>query len=64
MSISFLSEARDLESLIIERRRDFHRHPELAFQEVRTAGIVAKTLGELGLEVQSIEWEGQSGPGA
>jgi amidohydrolase len=53
MSISFLSEARDLESLIIERRRDFHRHPELAFQEVRTAGIVAKALGELGLEVQT-----------
>lgn len=32
-------------------RRDFHRHPELGFQEVRTSGIVAKTLRELGLEV-------------
>ena len=32
-------------------RRDFHRHPELGFQEVRTSGIVAKTLMELGLEV-------------
>lgn len=32
-------------------RRDFHQHPELGFQEVRTAGIVARELRELGLEV-------------
>jgi amidohydrolase len=38
---------------MIAMRRDFHQHPELAFQEVRTAGIVAKTLTDLGLEVQA-----------
>ncbi|WP_299025979.1 M20 family metallopeptidase [uncultured Thermanaerothrix sp.] len=32
-------------------RRDFHRHPELGFQEHRTAGIVARELRNLGLEV-------------
>ncbi|NOH12064.1 MAG: amidohydrolase [Chloroflexi bacterium] len=32
-------------------RRDFHQHPEIGFQEVRTAGVVAKELNELGLEV-------------
>lgn len=32
-------------------RRDFHHNPELGFREVRTAGIVARELGELGLEV-------------
>lgn len=32
-------------------RRDFHRHPELGFHEVRTAGIVAHELNELNLEV-------------
>ena len=34
-------------------RRDFHSHPELGFQEVRTAGIVARQLNELGLEVHT-----------
>lgn len=33
-------------------RRDLHQHPELAFEEVRTAGIIADTLDQLGLEVR------------
>jgi hippurate hydrolase len=33
-------------------RRDFHRHPELGFEEVRTAGIVAKLLRGWGLAVE------------
>lgn len=37
----------------IARRRDFHQHPELAFDEIRTAGIVADELARLGLEVQT-----------
>jgi len=32
-------------------RRDIHRHPETAFEEVRTADIVARKLGEWGIEV-------------
>jgi amidohydrolase len=32
-------------------RRDLHLHPELGFQEVRTAGIVARELQQMGLEV-------------
>ena len=34
---------------LVALRRDFHRHPELGFEEARTAGIVAERLGALGL---------------
>lgn len=40
-----------IEKKVIEWRRDFHQHPELGNQEVRTAGIVAKHLISLGIEV-------------
>ena len=36
---------------VIALRRDFHRHPELGFQEHRTAGIIAERLGALGYQV-------------
>jgi amidohydrolase len=48
----FRREAEKLFDYMVEQRRDFHRHPELGFQETRTSGIVADTLQQLGLEVQ------------
>ena len=53
MANDFLADAEALRDELIERRRDFHRHPELAFREHRTAGIVADELNQLGLEVQT-----------
>ncbi len=41
----------DLTPSLLEMRRDFHRHPELAFQEVRTSAKLAEFLEKLGLEV-------------
>ena len=38
---------------LVAWRRDFHQHPEMGFQEVRTAGIVAEHLRDLGLEVST-----------
>ncbi|WP_294086627.1 M20 family metallopeptidase [Sphaerobacter sp.] len=38
---------------LIEDRRYFHQHPELAFQEENTARVVAQRLRELGLEVRT-----------
>src|SRR5713101_7155978 len=43
---------RRLESLVA-LRRDFHRHPELSFQEHRTAQIIAERLHTAGLEVHT-----------
>lgn len=50
---TYFTAAEALAPELIERRRDFHRHPELGFQEVRTAGVVARTLTDLGLEVRT-----------
>jgi amidohydrolase len=47
----FYTQAKELFAYSQSMRRDFHMHPELGFQEVRTAGIVAKELQKLGLEV-------------
>jgi amidohydrolase len=38
---------------VVELRRDFHAHPELGFEEVRTSGIVAQRLKALGYEVRT-----------
>jgi len=48
---NFLQQAEELFSYTQTLRRDFHKHPELGFNEIRTGGIVAKELEELGLEV-------------
>ncbi len=46
-------EAEGLRDRLVAVRRDLHAHPELGFQEVRTAGVVAQRLSELGYEVQT-----------
>lgn len=46
-------EAAALQEQLVAWRRDFHEHPELGFQEVRTAGIVAEHLQNLGLEMST-----------
>lgn len=46
-------QADQLEKKVIEWRRDFHQHPELGNMEMRTAGIVAKHLNSLGMEVKT-----------
>ncbi|WP_101913017.1 amidohydrolase [Megasphaera vaginalis (ex Bordigoni et al. 2020)] len=49
MNFKDLSE--QLEQYIIERRRYFHAHPELSFEEVNTTKEIAKELTAMGLDV-------------
>ena len=59
MSPTLTQEIADLVPDLVALRRDLHAHPELAFKEHRTAGIVAAALRDLGLEVH----EGLGGTG-
>ncbi|MBQ5799374.1 MAG: amidohydrolase, partial [Oscillospiraceae bacterium] len=50
--MDFTPEIAALSDELVALRRDFHRHPELGFQEFRTSKIVEDYLTELGLEVR------------
>ena len=42
-----------MQAQLVAWRRDFHMHPELGFEEHRSAGIVAEQLRVLGYQVQT-----------
>jgi aminobenzoyl-glutamate utilization protein A len=51
MNFKIIELAKTLQQQAIARRRDFHKYPETAWTEFRTASIVAETLTDLGYEV-------------
>jgi amidohydrolase len=53
MTPDFRREAELLFEEMVALRRDLHRHPEIGFQEIRTAAIVADYLRCLGATVQT-----------
>ena len=52
-SLPFSAEMEKRYDSMVALRRDFHRHPELGFQETRTATIIAESLAKSGLEVRT-----------
>lgn len=52
-SATFYAQAQQLSDQLVAWRRDIHMHPELSFQEQRTARLVADALAELGIEAQT-----------
>ena len=48
-----LERAKQIQSQVVEWRRDFHMHPELGFKEVRTSGKVAEVLESIGCRVRT-----------
>jgi amidohydrolase len=46
---------------IIAWRRDFHRHPETAFEELRTSSVLRKFMEDLGIPVQTMAKTGLKG---
>ncbi len=49
--MDFKAEALAMQDQLVSWRRDLHMHPELAFKEVRTAGVVAEHLARLGYRI-------------
>lgn len=47
---NMLDKARAIEDELVRLRRDIHAHPELSFEETRTAQLVADTLREIGYD--------------
>ncbi|MHA2254061.1 MAG: hypothetical protein ACXAD7_27160 [Candidatus Kariarchaeaceae archaeon] len=48
-----LDRAMKIKDQIVSWRRDFHMHPELGFEEKRTAKVVAEALKEMGIRVNT-----------
>lgn len=48
-----LEQAQTLSDTLTELRRSIHRRPELGFEELETAQLVARTLSSLGLKVET-----------
>jgi amidohydrolase len=51
---NILQRAKGIGERIIELRREFHQHPELAFREFNTARKVEKILRDLGVETKML----------
>lgn len=51
--MTYLERARALHERLVAIRREVHAHPELFFQEVRTAQRIVASLRELGIEAQT-----------
>ena len=55
------AEAEAMVGTLVEWRRDFHRHPELAFAEERTAAVIRAFLESAGIEVRACGGTGLRG---
>ena len=53
MTIHIRSEIDAIKDTIISTRRDIHKHPELAFNELRTAKLVKENLESMDIEVET-----------
>ncbi|TSB48163.1 M20 metallopeptidase family protein [Alkalicoccobacillus porphyridii] len=51
MTESLVNKLKEEKEQVINWRRYFHQHPELSFQETKTAAYIAETLKGFGLEV-------------
>ncbi len=61
MADDLLNDIAAMAEQLVEWRRDFHRHPELAFEERRTSAVIRAFLEECGIEVHPCAGTGLRG---
>lgn len=49
---NILNKANSISQNLVKIRRDIHLHPEIGFEEIRTADLIADRLEKLGIQVQ------------
>ena len=49
--MNFKEKAQNIQSQLVEWRRDFHMHPEVSFEEFRTSQVIKDHLTSLGIEI-------------
>ena len=47
-----ISEAKEIQSWVVEKRRLIHQHPELMYEEFETSKLVQKTLSDLNIQFE------------
>jgi len=47
------NKVKEISEELVSWRRDFHRHPELGFEELRTSAVIREFLESLGLQVET-----------
>jgi amidohydrolase len=52
-NVDWLGEAKAMRDQLVAWRRDLHAHPEVGFEEWRTAGVIAAELERLGFQVMT-----------
>ena len=53
-SADFIRETEELAPMLSALRRDFHRHAEPGWLEMRTSSLIARRLEELGCELKNV----------
>jgi amidohydrolase len=61
MNSALAAEVETIAGALVEWRRDFHRHPELGFEEHRTSSVVRAFLEATGIEVRACARTGLRG---
>ncbi|WP_315074021.1 amidohydrolase [uncultured Clostridium sp.] len=54
MMSNILENSKEIQSWLVNLRRDFHRHPEPSLEEIRTSKIIEEQLIKMGIKIERV----------